>query len=254
MQGRAHLIKSIALGAILVLFTSTATAGISNVVFTIEATNASAGTGSLEFEFADGTYDPVAGTFIWNQLTMLPILNDQGTAQVATLQQATLFLDEDDPQINLGFAVFAGDADTTFTITSALVSFNTIPDALSEGLASAAFGLTDQDGSGATLASNSGLNMYRAYYNGLAPNGTLFTDLVDGAAAAAWSSGGNSANDPASGYRDVAGDVSDMSVELGFSLTANDWANGTTNFEIIPEPTTVAGLALLALVALRRNR
>jgi hypothetical protein len=257
MTGRYRTVAMLLCGALTVALASPAFAGITDVVLRVEASNSTAGDGVFEVEFADGTYDPGTQTFNWSQFTPVPILNTQGTDVVAMLDNATLQLRDayTSPQVNIGFAVTAGAADTSFTFTSGLVTFPTIADAYSEGRASAGFGVTDLTGDGATLQSTGapGTGMLQAYYNGDPDTGTLFSQLVYQAVAGPFGSGGGSQNDPPFGFRDIAGDVDDMTSELAFWLTAGDRGNGTTNWELIPEPGTLLGLLLVGL-ALRRRR
>lgn len=152
-----------------------------------------------------------------------------------------------DPVVNLSFSVQAGNSTTSFTIASALLSFPTI--AAAQGRASVGFSITDfSGGDGATLTGtggHSGTAGYVAQYNGFAGtnSGTSFAEVLGSLSAGPFLTATDSANVPAAGYTAI-GSVSDMSTVVSFTLSAGDFASGTSTFEIIPEPTT--GLLLIA--------
>ncbi len=171
---------------------------------------------------------------------------------VGTLQDAYTTL-VGDPQISLGFLVQAGDVQTDFEISSALLSFPTINPA--RGRASSQVTLTDLDGDGARFLGGRSGKGYLAQYNGYVPNGSTFTALIGDFVAPPGGSNALSENDPFDGsFRAIAGDVNNMSSQFRFSLSAFDTASGTSNFEIIPEPASIALLGLVGLTLLRRMR
>ncbi len=156
-----------------------------------------------------------------------------------------------DPQVTLNFAVQAGGANTVVMIGSALLSFPTISNAQAQ--ASAAFSLTDTNGTGATLTGLApGGGAYLADYNGFAPGGTHFASSIPAMAVGAFGTTNASDNVPAVGYTAI-GAASDMSSLVHFSLSAFDLASGTSTFVIIPEPASLALLGLGALFAFRRR-
>jgi hypothetical protein len=235
----------LAFGA-LALTAATASADISKVIYTIKA-ESSMGTASAEWLFEQGTWNPVTQTYFWN-LTSPKELIDPNTNQViATVQQANTFI-LNDPQVNVGFLVQAGNVNTTFEITSALLSFPTIPNA--DGKATAQMGITDLNGDGATLTGlYAGNSAYNALYNGT----NVFSSLIGMIAASPGGSGNAFQNDPPVGFKPVGANVSDMSARIKFSLTAFDTASGTSNFQIVPEPASFLVLAFGAMALFRRR-
>lgn len=163
----------------------------------------------------------------------------------------------EDPIVNLNFSVAAGSSATTFMIGSALLTFPTINPAV--GRASAAFSVTDVDGSGVTLtglAGNSGSNGYVGAVNGTAgpvpPGANQFAEFIPGVAAGPFGSNTGNDNFPAIGYSPIGVPVSSMSSFISFRLTAFDLASGTSTFEVIPEPASL--LLLVVGVGLIRRR
>ena len=154
-----------------------------------------------------------------------------------------------DPYVNLRFAVEAGSTDTTFDITSAVVSFG----ALSNPWAYASAGVTlTSDSDGATITGLlDGGSVYQAIFNG----STVYASLVNGFTIAADQSVTHSDRDPVSGNQTIAGSVTSIQSEFKFTLSALEQASGTSRFEVIvPEPATMSLLVLGGLALLRRNR
>lgn len=238
--------------SVLLVVTSTAVADISNIVFRIEATNA-AGSGFFEVTKDKLKFNPQTGTYTWDLPSPITLTGVGGP--VAVLDAADLTL-KSDPQVSLGFAVLSGTTTTTFIIESALLSFPPIPASVAEGMASAGLGVTDLDNTGATLQGLGapGTGAYLAQYNGFVPNGTTFASLIYRVFASPGGSGSGSQSHPQSGYEPIPNNVADMSARLAFTLTANDSGSGTSNFQIIPDPSSLTLLGLGALVLVGRRR
>ncbi len=149
----------------------------------------------------------------------------------------------DDPFINMSFSVQAASSATTFLISSALLSFATITEP--EGRATAGFSLTDGDGDGATLTGigdpSGAQGAYLAQYNGFAGtlSGTTFAEAIQSMTAGIFSTQTASADVPPVGFLIIANPVSDMSVFVSFTLTANDLASGTSAY-VVQRRTTLA--------------
>jgi hypothetical protein len=222
---------------------------VSDPVFTITASNG-AGTATYSANFADGVFFPDPGIFIWNTGAR-PLIDPNNQNVVATLGQAGTTIVYD-PVIGITFDVISGNTPTTFTITSALVSFPGILNP--EVRATSSLGVTDIAGSapGATLTGLfTGSTAYITKYNGYVPGGTTFDEQIAPLVAAPGNSIGG--NDD-SGTIIVPGTISDMSSRLSFVVSANDRANGTVNYSIKPEPATAALLGLAALAFAHRRR
>jgi len=175
---------------------------------------------------------------------------DEG-ALLATINELDLVLHED-PSVFMAFSVAAGVSDTTFLISTALLSFPVIPAAI--GRASAGFSLTDTDGNGATMTGLlAGGTGYEAQYNGIV--GSVFTDLVKGYSVGPGGSATSFDNDPFLGYRPVGAAVADIHSLVNFKVTKHDLASGTNVFEVVPEPSTylAAGAGLLGLLRRRKR-
>lgn len=231
-------------------------ADISDLALVVEATNG-AGHGTFEVSLDELEWNEVEGSWGWSLGMPVQIMNEVSPrAVVAELQAATVALVDTgiDKLVNLSFSVQAGEDDTLFEVSSALLSFGTVDPA--EGLASASYSVTDVDGDAATLtgsAPNGGA--YLTQYNGFVPNGTTFAELLrDPIVAPAQGSITDFEMDPmGGGFRPIDDPVSDMSAQVLFSLTANDLASGTTNYVIVPEPGAVVLLAVGAVALLRRR-
>ena len=230
-----------------VLGGTAAQASISSTVFTIEATNES-GTASYAVAYEDGIWDPGLRTYTWSLSDSIPMEGDQGL-YVATLNSASLVVSMSSTlQIGLNFGVLAGSSDTSFTIDTALVQFNSVPASVAEGSFLAGSTVYDDSGSdGVWLYEPSldGTGVFQACYNqGDGSPVMQFSDLlaVVGSFDGGMASGSQSY--PGSGYTPFGAALSGMSIRADFVLTAADLAEGNTTYVLVPEP---AGLALMLI-------
>lgn len=208
----------------------------------ITASN-SFGTGNWEIGFDQFRYNSTNDSYSWFMAAPASIKNSNGV-EIATIGGANAYY-QMDPVVALGFFVSAGASSTHFTITSALLSFSTINTPL--GQASAGTTVTDVDGDGASLTSTT--KLYNAYYNGFLANN--FTGLVGNSSAV---SNQTAVANESFGFAPIGVPVSDMSAKWEFDLSANDIASGTSRYEVVPEPATLAVFGLAALALKKRRR
>lgn len=143
-----------------------------------------------------------------------------------------------DPVIELGFAVTAGDDDTSFSFSTPLLTFDPMVNPQARALASVTVGPDD------TITTDGfDLMAYRAYYN----DTSVFADLV---VTPVVYPGGNDST----GWQQILGTVTSMQAKWRFTVTAEGIASGTSYYEIIPEPATIALLGFGSLVLLRKRR
>lgn len=246
---RATGIVRTALFGFLVASCGVASADVSQYVFVIQAEDATSGasaTWALESPSGGiGEY--------WDWYVEGPVELKSPTGQVLGVLKNCAGSLVADPAIGLNFLVQAGSNTTNFTITSALLSFPNISPA--QGRATVQIGVNDVDGDGATLTGTQpGGKAFLADYNGFVPGGTHFAALISSVATVTPGGvAGESEDFPGGGgYAPIGVGVTNMSSQYRFTLSANDLANGTSFYEIIPEPATLS-LLLLGALALRRR-
>lgn len=257
LGGRLLAICALGVGAAL------ANADVSEIILQITAVSSDGHTGSWQVGLPQATFNIDTGSYGWSYAaaegsagqqifardSQGNIVNDEFGSPIVLgeLRAASTTLIED-PQVNLGFTLVAGNAaTTTFLVQSALLSFAPIanPFATTSGTLT----VTDSFGvNGATMAKVLAGGQYRSEYNGFVPGGTPFAELIDTFSAPAI--GSNSSSDSLAG--NIAGNVSNMSAQVNFSLTRRDTATGTTDYRIVPEPTSLGLLGLAALLLRRR--
>jgi hypothetical protein len=174
-----------------------------------------------------------------------------GGVVLGTLDMASA-LYRSDPFVALGVAVTAGAADTTFTITSATVSFDPITNP--QAFAVASLTLTDNNGDGATFTGlYPGGKSYQAIYTSSGGQ-TTWTSLLGGFTASPDGTNTLSDGQPATGTQLISDTLVSIQSQFDFTLSPYDSASGTSHFEITPEPATLSLLVLGGLAILRRSR
>lgn len=213
-------------------------ADVSAVVFEVQATN-NDGTAVYQVSASDLEWSPQYDAWVWNLAEMLELQDAEGDI-IGILSGGSVRY-KDDPFIALGFSAQAGGSPTTFTFSSALLSFPTINPATAT--ASAGLTLTDTGGNGALLTGNGwGGGSFEADYN----NGTPFVSFIPSLSVPNGSTAG-AGNQPST----LLGPVFNMQSFFAFTLSAEDLASGTSSFNVIPEPAALA-LLVLGLIARRR--
>jgi hypothetical protein len=161
----------------------------------------------------------------------------------------------DDPVVGVFFSVQAGLVDTQFQISSAVLAF---PLMNAEGRASAGFSITDFNGDGADLTGigdpNGTQGAYLAQYNGNAGtlSGTTFAEVVQFLTAGEFGSASTSQDVPVVGFQAIPDPVSDISVLVSFTLSAQDLASGTSTFVVQVPPVSVEAATWGGIKALYR--
>ncbi len=244
-RGRRHSFTRIcfvtlAAGAFLLGGATAVGEEISTTFFMIEV-ESTLGAASWSIASAEVDFDQLTHTWSWAGPEMQ-------LGEVATLNHASLVV-VGDPQIALGFAITAGPADITVTISSALLSF----DPLVNPVGAASMGVTLTECGGDPAASLVGLagdagSIYAAYHN--VPPGSVFAEFVPGLATGTTISGAGSTG----GWVPIADTVGSMQALYSFGLSAGDEASSTSNFMIVPEPLSLALLGLGVITLARRRR
>jgi hypothetical protein len=211
---------------------------------------------TIPFDLAIQTNDWVVSTgsdgqpvYTWttNNISIV-----HGSTTLANFDTISVVADLD-PAVQLIFAVNNLTANVgTFTLNSSVVGFSPLVNP--SGFASAGLTLTDNNSDGGTLTGlYSGGKAYEADYNGSAvfsDNVSTFTSPVDNTITA-------SERVPGIGNNVISGSVSNIESQFSFTLSGYDSASGTSNFKIIPEPSTIAlallGLGATALIRKRRS-
>ena len=163
------------------------------------------------------------------------VLGDSG----GVLRYLTLSLDGD-PEFALEFDYEAGSAGNDVVIEKPVLSFATINQPTATATAAVTVTDTDGDGATATGAYQRGA-FYDARYNTLSTAGD-FAFLVGGPITASpyLSCTGSQTTSPL--WQPIGVPVSDMRSYFGFHLTPNDTASGTSNFKIVPEPSSLVAM------------
>jgi hypothetical protein len=175
-------------------------------------------------------------------------LRDEQNMLIGTIDDVMVDLDGD-PVASIGFVATAGAFPTTFSVSSAVVSFPAILNPSAN--AQATVTLTDSSTNGASLtpvAPNTGV--FLPTYNG----STLFFPLVGPQTI---SMGGTVTASEDTGNQLILGSVSSIQARFNFTLSPMDVANGFGRFEVVPEPGTIALAAMAAVVgavAIARRR
>lgn len=215
---------------IVVLVVPIASADISNIIFSVDVSNAN-GNAKYIATMDQGAWDPATSTFEWALPAQTALRAPDSPDPIATLVDASVEITPGHV-IRIDFEVIAGTTTTVFVIRPGRTEFRTIPRSRAEGRATAAFGVSDLDGDGAALAGlgTPGTGAFRAYYNGNPPQGRVFAHLIARVTAGPGGSGSGYQNDPAWGTRPIGEAVDKATSQIAFTLTPNDNATGFTMY------------------------
>ncbi len=187
--------------------------------------------------------NPTPGLYQWSLSGPANIYSSTNpTDLLGTISSLTVAQDSD-PNLQLNFAVVAGGAATTFTISSPTLSFAPLVNPSAFALANVT--LIDNNGDGATMTGLfPGAKLYQAQYNSVS---SIFANLVSPVTAAPDNLAGGSERFPAVGSTTIPGTVSNISSQFSFVLSALDQASGTSRFNVVPEPSTLVMAAIAAM-------
>lgn len=243
------------------LVASSAAAQVTDPLITITASS-SLGMGSVSFTSADfgAIVQPDSGIvfLLFNAPLVIQDMNNNNVigqiTQLSVINRAdsTTTVGTPDALTSIGFAVFAGDADTTFNMTASFINTGAVANAALR--ATASVNVTDNTGNGATLTGGgAGGTYFNAAYN----NGTTFADLVAGPLVAPATGSDDSSQDfPAAPgvFLPIGVPLNNLQAQFNFTLSAGDSAGGTSGFFSIPSPASGSLLMVAGLAAMRRRR
>jgi len=153
----------------------------------------------------------------------------------------------------MGFSLIAGSADVDIEITTNIMSFDAVFQ--SAATSDTGFGLTDSAdssvGATATGLLDSGY-VFEAAYN----SGNVFRNYLDfdPGLFTTTSTGADGNMAPPGSFELVGTDISSMQITYKFRLTAEDQANATGKFVVLPSPGALSLMGLGVVVIARRNR
>lgn len=203
-------------------------------------------------------------TGVTNECNAAPGGTADDTQCVGSYSWAGATLDWDltydpDPFVTSNFSILNATAFTqTYVVLVTLpISPAVVPSSLIGGSVQ---GGATSDGSAATVSSSGGIAIYTAYIDGVAV-ATLFPHLTSATAAGPFLSASLGSASFGTPIPSLAGPaaLTDIAIQLRFTLTPGDQASFTSVFvvEPVPEPTTIGlvslGLAGLALAGRRRR-
>ncbi|MBN1256724.1 MAG: PEP-CTERM sorting domain-containing protein [Planctomycetes bacterium] len=218
--------------------------------------NSAAGEGSLTYEMPFTWQDlrnaDPQQLYSWYMENPVQVMDDTtGTVCLADINGINMGM-RYDPIVDLGFSVQAGAADTTFTIKTSWLYFESLNLVNPQAWATSNVGLPS-DSNGATITGNVNGHMYRAMYEDAAYTRLTFDDELPGALTAPPFTP-TTMIDGTYGLWTIPGSVVGMGSMFHFTLSAYDQANGGSHFEIIPEPATTALLVLGGLALIMKKR
>ncbi len=228
----------------LVAGVNVAAAALPETVFTLRARNAG-GEGILRVTAGECIWDPVLLKLEWVLAQPRVVTNPLTNDAIATLQTAKVqFYYGSTPRIQLDFMVEAGATTTAFILEPGALRLplpsGTVTDPtgepleLAEARAAVSLSVTDKNSNGAELRAVGppGTGIYQCRFNGVAPEGYLFSTMLYQILCGPGGSAKVSQYDPPIGYRRLDIPAYDMSTYTAFTLTAGDVAQASTSLRL----------------------
>lgn len=210
-----------------------ASADVSSTVLDLEVSS-SLGSAVLQLQASQGTWDATTKRLRIARTSPLVLVDSSTGVTIATLNSCDVSI-RNCSQVDFTLSADAGAADTTFVISLARVGFATIGAADAQAKASCAATIADRNSNGGQIAAlgSAGSGMYYSRYNN---DSAVFANLLSMVTTSAGGTANGNQKDPPVGYRSVGGSVSDMSADIGFTLSFGDRVTLTTSFDVNPNP------------------
>lgn len=222
-----------------VVAAGSANASIVGNAFVVTATNG-AGTDGFTVPASSLSWTGTSWTF------QTPIGWSQALSNGVTLTSISSTY-VDDPQIFFNFGVSTGGVATTFSVSSATLSFPSLLNPI--GYASSGMTLTDNSSDGANIVGNmAGSNSYNTIYNGAS---SYALEQPSFGFATANATNTQNANDLGNM---IPGLVSSMQASWNFTMSADDSVGVTSTWVLIPAPGAMGLLGMGGLLLARRRR
>jgi hypothetical protein len=236
-------------------------------IFTI-AVSDSTGTGTFAVSMAEAQWDIVGERVVWEQDSPIAFAGTSGIAEIVGASFAIQYAPVATIEMNFGI-ISNGSETITVAAQAPQLSFPTIAALDASARSAVSFELVDgPDGYAAmySTASPPGTGAVRARTNGVGAAGDMFSHLVysvavEGLPGQSAGSITTSQSFPNFGHQGVGHDISDMSLDMGFTLTPGDLLTTSALMELtqpipVPEPGSLAMLSLAAGIGLcgRRTR
>ncbi|MFN0136286.1 MAG: hypothetical protein ACKVS9_09240 [Phycisphaerae bacterium] len=212
-----------------------ASAGVSNVVINIQASNAS-GTASYQVAVTSGTWDGTLKKYRYYRSSGQDLVDPSSGNVVCRLNSVDLNLRKCS-QVDFIMNADAGSSDTTFVVSLADLDFGLIDSASALGKASCSMTLYDRNANGAlmTALGSSGAPAYTSKFANGGGEQT-FAGLLSIISTSAGGTANGNQKDPPVGYRAVGAEVSGITVDMGFVVSFGDRINVNSSFDINPDP------------------
>jgi hypothetical protein len=222
MKTKRLMILAMVLAAVLILPVG-AKAGVVNFSITVSADN---GVSQVDQTFNGSGYTDADGTFVWTLGAPMALLDGSIDSLKVTVNS--------DPEVGVYFGFKSNSSTQVWSISDA---FTFAPLVNPTAYASAGVTLTDMGAPGATITGLfDGGKTFQATYNG----SSVFANLVNGFSI----NGGTLTASEDTPTQVINDTLTSIGSEFRFKLSAGDAASGTSTFDVVPEPATMAILVL----------